>query len=355
MLPSPSTFGERLQLARKMSGLSYQGLADKLNGLVTKQALHKYEQGRMMPDSEKLIALANALDVTVNFFFRHDPVKVELENVEFRKQVKLPAKERDSILSRIADEMGRYLEAERLMAAGKKFQNPLAKEEEVTDPEQAEDMAELVRKRWKLGVDGIPSVYETMEQQAIMVMECHASSTFDGLNARVDDHMVIVVNDEKEVVRKRFTAAHELGHALLNIPEDLDHKTKEQICHRFAGAFLWPREQFMDRVGPRRARFMLDELVEWKQRWGLSFKAIIRRSYDLGIINEATYKRSLINYNVAGYSKGEPEDYKMPERTVRFEQLVLSGLAQDILSLNQAADLLNMKMGDFRKKYSEVV
>ena len=354
MPPAPSTFGERLQLARKMSGLSYQGLADKLNRLVTKQALHKYELGSMMPDSEKLIALANALDVTVNFFFRHDPVKVELENVEFRKTLKLPVKERDAILSRITDEMGRYLEAERLMGASKKFVNPLPKEE-VTHPEEAEELAELVRKRWKLGADGIPSVYETLEQQAIKVMECHASSTFDGLNARVDDHMVIVMNDDKEVARKRFTAAHELGHALLTIPDDLDHKTKEQICHRFAGAFLWPREQFMDRVGPKRARFMLDELIEWKQRWGMSFKAIIRRSYDLGIINDATYKRALINYNVAGFGKGEPEDYRVPERTVRFEQLVLSGLAQDILSLNQAADLMNMKMGDFRKKYSTVV
>ena len=61
-------FGERLQLARKMAGLSYQGLADKLNGLVTKQSLHKYEQGSMHPDSEKLIAFANALNVTVDFF-----------------------------------------------------------------------------------------------------------------------------------------------------------------------------------------------------------------------------------------------------------------------------------------------
>jgi hypothetical protein len=34
---------------------------------------------------------------------------------------------------------------------------------------------------------------------------------------------------------------------------------------------------------------------------------------------------------------------------------VLSGLAQDILSLNQAADLMNMKMGDFRKKYSAAI
>jgi hypothetical protein len=34
-----SSFGERLALARKMAGLSYQGLADKLNGLVTKQGV----------------------------------------------------------------------------------------------------------------------------------------------------------------------------------------------------------------------------------------------------------------------------------------------------------------------------
>ncbi len=178
MPPAPSTFGERLQLARKMSGLSYQGLADKLNGLVTKQALHKYEQGSMMPDSEKPIALANALDVTVNFFFRSQPVK--LEGIEFRKQSSLPAKERDAIIGAITDTMGRYLEAERLMGAGRKFVNPLPNDP-VTDPEQAEELAELVRKRWKLGVDGIPSVYETMEQQAIKVMECHGSVKFDGL------------------------------------------------------------------------------------------------------------------------------------------------------------------------------
>ena len=348
-MPAPTPFGSRLQLARKMAGLSYQGLADKLNGLVTKQALHKYEQGSMHPDSEKLIALANALDVTVNFFFRSEPVK--LEGIEFRKQVSLPVKEREAIESRITDTMGRYLEAERLLGATKKFVNPVPKEE-VTDPEQAEELADLVRRKWKLGVDAIPSVYETLEQQAIKVMECAGSVKFDGLHTRVDGHMVIVVNEEKDVVRKRFTACHELGHALLNIPEDLDHKTKERICHRFAGAFLFPREQFMERVGPKRARFMLDELEDWKRSWGISIKAIILRSRDLGIITDSTYKRMLIAYNKAGYHKNEPGAYPVEERTVRFEQLVLGGLAKDILSLNQSADLLNMKVGVFRHKYT---
>lgn len=352
MPPAPSTFGERLQLARKMSGLSYQGLADKLNGLVTKQALHKYEQGSMHPDSEKLIALANALDVTVNFFYRSQPVK--LEGIEFRKQTSLPMKEQDAIIGNITDIMGRYLEVERLVGAEKKFSNPIGKVE-VTEPEQAEELADQVRRKWKLGIDAIPSVYETLEQQAIKVMECHGSRKFDGLNTHVDDHMVIVVNDDKDVVRKRFTAAHELGHALLTISEDVDPKTKERICHRFAGAFLFPRDQFMERVGPKRARFMLDELVEWKESWGLSIKAIILRAHDLGIISDGVYKGMLINYNREGFAADEPGEYKVKERTVRFEQLVLSGLAQDILSLNQAADLMNMKMGEFRKKYSAAI
>lgn len=351
-MPAPTPFGSRLQLARKMAGLSYQGLADKLQGLVTKQALHKYEQGSMLPDSEKLIAFANALNVTVNFFYRSEPVK--LEGIEFRKQTTLPAKEQNAIIGKITDIMGRYLEVERLMAVGKKFSNPIGREE-VSAPEEAEELADQVRRKWKLGIDAIPSVYETLEQQAIKVMECHGSRKFDGLNTRVDDHMVIVVNDDKDVVRKRFTAAHELGHALLSISEDVDHKTKERICHRFAGAFLFPREQFMERVGPKRARFMLDELIEWKESWGLSIKAIIVRAHDLGIISDAVYKRMLITYNAEGYHADEPGCYKVDERTSRFEQLVLSGLAQDILSINQAADLLNMKVGDFRKKYSAAI
>ena len=56
-----NVFANRLQSARKMAGLSLQGLADKLDNLVTKQSLNKYEQGVMKPDSEVLIALANSL------------------------------------------------------------------------------------------------------------------------------------------------------------------------------------------------------------------------------------------------------------------------------------------------------
>jgi Zn-dependent peptidase ImmA (M78 family)/transcriptional regulator with XRE-family HTH domain len=56
-------FGARLRAARKMAGLSMEDLAAKLGGLVTKQAISKYEQGVMMPSPEVLAKLVEVLKI----------------------------------------------------------------------------------------------------------------------------------------------------------------------------------------------------------------------------------------------------------------------------------------------------
>ncbi len=58
-----TTFGARLRAARKMAGMSMEDLASKLGGLVTKQAISKYEQGRMMPSPEVLEKLVEVLQI----------------------------------------------------------------------------------------------------------------------------------------------------------------------------------------------------------------------------------------------------------------------------------------------------
>src|SRR5438093_8879579 len=89
------TFAKRLTQARKMRGLSLRALAEKLEGQVSHNALHKYEQGQMMPDSEVLSAVADALEQDVDFFFR--PRALELEEVRFRKVSRLGVKEEQAI------------------------------------------------------------------------------------------------------------------------------------------------------------------------------------------------------------------------------------------------------------------
>jgi Zn-dependent peptidase ImmA (M78 family)/DNA-binding XRE family transcriptional regulator len=59
--PFDETFGVRLRAARKMAGLSLENLAAKIGGVVTKQAISKYEKGQMMPSPEVLERLVEVL------------------------------------------------------------------------------------------------------------------------------------------------------------------------------------------------------------------------------------------------------------------------------------------------------
>jgi Zn-dependent peptidase ImmA (M78 family)/transcriptional regulator with XRE-family HTH domain len=55
--------GFRLRAARKMAGLSMEELARRLDGIVTKQAIAKYEKGKMRPSPEVLERLSRVLAI----------------------------------------------------------------------------------------------------------------------------------------------------------------------------------------------------------------------------------------------------------------------------------------------------
>ena len=59
--------GQRLKISRSASGLSLRGLESKIGNRVTAQAIGKYERNESMPGSGVLIALADALDVSVDY------------------------------------------------------------------------------------------------------------------------------------------------------------------------------------------------------------------------------------------------------------------------------------------------
>lgn len=84
-------FSERFRSARLMKGFSLQDLANAIDNQVSRQALHRYEKGEVIPDTEKINLLSKALNVNPDYFFRS--TKVELDEVEFRKLSKMPQKE----------------------------------------------------------------------------------------------------------------------------------------------------------------------------------------------------------------------------------------------------------------------
>ena len=90
-----SIFKLRLKSAREMNGLSMAALSAKMEGIVTPQAVYKYEAGKMLPDSTVLNALCDVLCVEPDYFFK--PVSVTLEGISFRKKAKMTEREKKMI------------------------------------------------------------------------------------------------------------------------------------------------------------------------------------------------------------------------------------------------------------------
>lgn len=339
-------FAKRLFAARKMAGLSMQELADKLGNRITKQAISKYEQAKMKPDSEILIALSNALNVPVDYFFRE--TSVNMQNVEFRKRQRLSRTEEESIRQKVIDFLERYFELENILNIEPFFNTPF-KSKAISSLEGIETLALEFRQNWNLGFDPISNVYEMLEDKGCKVFEVNASMSFDGLSAIVHGIPVIVINGRFDVVRRRFTALHELGHHLLKFSELMTEKEKEHYCHAFASSVLLPSDSLIKEISEKRKFFSLNELISLKEYWGISIKAIVYKAYKLEIIDKPSYERFMIEYNSLGFNKNEPGIFAGNEKALRFNQLLYRAAAEEVISLGKAAALSNQKLSEFRE------
>lgn len=340
--------GERLKQARKAAGLSQRTLADRAG--VTAMAISKYESGQSVPSSRVLVALAKALGVRTEYFFR--PVKVELQEVEYRKHAKLPVKVLHQIEGDVVEQVERFIELEQLLPNGpvQSFKLPENLRASVSTFDEVEDVAAELRNAWNLGMDPIPMVTDLLEERGVKVFQSRAvPGDFDGMAATVDHIPVIVVSSKAPGDRQRFTMAHELGHLVLGgrLAQGIDD---EDASNRFAGAFLAPASEVQKELGEHRTWLEPQELAVLKKAYGLSMQAWMHRAKDLGILSEARYVEMRKFFSAHGWNKTEPGEPYPPERPQLFEQLVFRALAQDLISESKAAELLRLSLSEFQEK-----
>ena len=339
-------FSERLKLARKRSGLSLRALSSAMGGIVSAQAIGKYERAEMMPSSTVAIALAKALEVPLSYLL--SPSRVSLEHVEFRKLASTKAKDRAAVESEVLDRVDRYLQVEEILGLDFTEQDgPDGAPYRINAVEDAEDAATSVRAAWNLGGGPIPDITELLEERGIKVFKWKLPGSVDGLSCRVrrvqgDDVRVVVCSTGKSFERQRFTIAHELGHLVLDIPPTVP---EEKACQRFAGAFLVPGDELVREVGRRRLNFGFEELIEIKHIFGISAAALVMRMRDLGIVTEATV-RNIFSGIGRGWRTEEPRPLKRTESPTRFRRLCLRALAENEISESKAAELLRLRVSE---------
>ncbi len=346
-------FAYRFKNARKMKGYTLAHIAESIG--VSKQMISKYEKGISLPDSPRLIELANLLGENIDYFFR--PAVYKLENINFRKKSAFPQKKIDALKASILKQMENYLNIEDILNISYAFSNPLVNFK-IGSFDNAEEAAEKIRTAWNLGADPIHNIISILEYNEIKVIEIDEPNQklFDGVSAFIDkQYPVIAINKNFTIERKRFTLLHELAHLLFNINNEISDK-EEHLCNRFAGAMLLPKNVVLNEIGNKCEKLSLNELANLQKRFGISVSAIVYRLADLDIISDYKKKQYYKERNKNPKLKEFCDEvrFKSNENSDRFHQLVYKALIQEIISISKASALLNMSIDEVQKELSVI-
>lgn len=326
---------DRLTVARELRGLSKTELAERIQR--TPSAISQFESGRIRPDGKTVGSLVLALGVPPAFLASPLAVsRLTVETCHFRSLRAASLKDRRKLLaagtllrelvSLLEDQLD--LPTEQLSHLGQSVQSD----------DEIEECAEHVRAAWGLGLGPIPSPVRLLEGKGVFFSRVPEScGEVDAFSTWSDGRpFVFLAGDKESSSRSRFDAAHELGHLVMHADvEPGDQKTERQ-AHRFAGAFLIPREPFMAEC-PRRLNW--DLLWELKRRWGTSVAAIAHRALDLRVFSDATYRRLFVQLNRYGFRQREPHEPPPEQPSLLRKSLDLIRDTTPIESLSTALNL----------------
>ena len=328
----------RLSIGRELAGLSKTELAALVEK--TPSAISQFESGRARPDSQTLRQLSLALGLPQTFFNRRAAASaIPLDACHFRSLRSATQRDRRRLLA-IAT-----LLCELVTRLEQDFEFPPDALSSVaaapSNESEIEQLAIRVRSAWGFGLGPIKNMVRLLEAKGAIVSpvvdgceEVDAFSLWHG-----ERPLVFLVLDKHSPSRSRFDAAHELGHLVMHADVTPASQEVERQANRFASAFLMPRESF-----ERECPIWLDwaVLTQLKQRWGVSFAALVRRARDVGKLSEATYRRACVQlnqrYNAGGLRRPEPNEPSLETPTVVSEAIALH-LAGDIDRLVRDLDL----------------
>lgn len=344
-------FGDRLKMFRLAGAMSMDELAVATDGLVTKQAISKYERGLMSPSPRVLKALAGLFGVKMAELLA--PPSFEVSVLAYRRTNQLAKKEQyrvESLVKRMLEQRVRLQEASGGHNGGK---IPLARHAPST-LEECEEIAVSVRDSWQLGRDPIACVTDVLEEHHIHVLELETEHAFDGLAAvaRDDSGQVkaaaVVSRKGVDGERQRLNLTHELGHLVMKETSGID---EEKAAFRFGAAFLAPADSVRRDVGNRRRKVSLGELLLLKKRYGMSIQALIYRLSDLDIITQGQTSGLWRQINARGWKKKEP-GYLAPETPQWVRRAAARALAEGTLSVDEVESIVGFSFNEARKDES---
>jgi Zn-dependent peptidase ImmA (M78 family)/transcriptional regulator with XRE-family HTH domain len=331
-------------MARELRALTQSELAVRSG--ISQPQISKFETGEATPTEEQLAALGSVLEFPPSFFQRPGSLYGGgVSFIHYRKRAKTTA----GTIKRIEAEMNL-----RRLIINDVFQqvdieSPLGFESmDIQDYKSPEQVAQLVRAKWRMPAGPVPNLIGIIEAAGGIVFEFNfGTRDIDALNIWPDPlPPLFFVNSEAPPDRRRFSLAHEVGHAFMHQNRLTD--TMEDEANRFAAEFLMPAADISrDLIG-----ITVERAANLKPLWRVAMSALIKRAADLKIITQFQYRRLFTRMNAMGIRKNEP--VKIQGEKARFAYQLVEAFRDTLdLSMEGAAEALCLRPEEFESRILE--
>lgn len=321
-------FSKRMYAMRRLKRMSLRKLQKEMNIDISHTMLSRYEKGEAVPSEVVRSCLCQVLDIGQVTNRCHN---FSLSDVHFRKRCAFSQKEQCAIVAQAEEYFACYFDLESLTKSETSFKIHVS-----SSGQDMEALADALRQEWSLGAGPVANLSFLLEVKGIKIYEVNSDNTsFDGFTSFYMGEPLLCIASwlNHNIPRKRMTLAHELGHAVLaHVSGDAKIENHESAATYFAGAFLQPANSFCEAFGRKKRDCVhLHELVELKEYFGTSIKAIMVRAAQMHLIDQEQLKRFYRFYSKQGYMHHEPGVYNFPEHSERYVRLIDQALAKGLM------------------------
>ncbi len=308
---------EVLKWARESAGLTVDDVVLKLKRKrVTYDVVNAWEHGIDTPSYAQLECLAYEVykrplaifffpsppeEITVKQSFRTLP-EYEIEN--------MPAKIRLLLRRAQAFQINLYELYDGINPASRKITKDLSFDLSVSMAEMGEQVRDYLsvtldeQASYGGPEDAFKQWRKKLEDSGVFIFkDAFKEDDFSGFCLYDERFPVIYVNNSKSFTRQIFTLFHELAHLLFktggvdtNIEDyinymDGDDQKIEIICNRFAGEFLVPTENFINKV--KSVEVTDDSIHILASTYNVSREVILRKFMDQGRVDQEYYYKKV--------------------------------------------------------------